>query len=825
MVNINTQKILDGLNPNQREAVETIEGPLLIIAGPGSGKTRVITHRIAYLARVVGVTPYRIGAVTFTNKAAREMRARLVPMLGPALDQLTAGTFHAFCASVLRREGEHIKLHRDFAIYDDSDQISLMKRAMKELDIDPKRFSPRAILSAISSAKSQLLSAEGMALKSGSYWEEIVVRAYERYDDLLRQSSAVDFDDLLFKMYLLFEHFPEVAKKYQDRYVHFMIDEFQDTNVAQYAIARQLAQTYRNICVVGDPDQSIYTWRNADIRNILSFQNDFPTARVIALEENYRSTQTILDAAKKLIAINTQRVDKDLFTRNGMGVPIVVAEGYDEGEEAQFVVKEIQSLTKARAGTGTRPYALGDIAVMYRVNAQSRALEEACLRYGVPYQVVGGLKFYQRQEVKDITAYLRLIANPDDNVSLERVINTPTRGIGQRTIDELTRVARDAGVSMFEAIDAIAQGGLSASGNAINNPFPARSVRALTDFRDLINGLREEREKEDLLDLIEAVIERTGYKRHLMDQDDRGDERLENLQEFRATARDFLQMGKDEALTAFLESVSLVADVDTMEEKADAITLITLHQAKGLEFPVVFMVGLEEGLLPHMRSMDDPTQMEEERRLCYVGVTRAKERLYLLRAFRRGFRGGSEPSLPSRFLLDIPQELIAAPAQPEPRTQKRVSSAAWTPGSRSRQSSFDYAQDERRRGEYNQDERGRGDYYQEERREDEDFASRQAEYRRNESARGNMRYSAPSPVNTGRPRPERKRAETAKKVPRQAEGLRFSTGDKVRHKTFGEGIVMECKPTSSDYEVTVAFKDGAGVKRLLLSFAPLERVE
>ena len=637
-------QILDGLNDNQRDAVTAIDGPLLIIAGPGSGKTRVITHRIAYLVRVVGITPYRIAAVTFTNKAAREMRQRLVPLLGQASERLTASTFHAFCANVLRREGEHIGLDRDFVIYDDADQMALAKRALTELELDPKRYPPRSILSGISGAKSELLSAEGLAHRSASYWDEIVVRAYERYDDLLRQSSAVDFDDLLLKTYQLFERVPDVAQKYQERYVHFMIDEFQDTNVAQYAIAKQLARHHLNICVVGDPDQSIYTWRNADIRNILSFQDDYPKAKLIALEENYRSTQTILDAARSLIASNTQRVEKDLWTRNGEGVPIVIAEGYNEEEEAQFVIREIQSLTRNQESVVGRKKSgptLGDIAVMYRVNAQSRALEEACLRYGVPYQVVGGMKFYQRQEVKDIIAYLRLIANPDDDVSLNRVINLPTRGIGQRTLDHLARTARDAGTSQFAAIEALSADALSQDGGAMQgvvvSPFTARAKTALIGFGNLISGISAEREELDLLDIIDAVLERSGYQRWLESQE-RGEERMENIQEFRASAREFLHLGRTESLTAFLESVSLVADVDSIQDRADAITLITLHQAKGLEFPVVFMVGMEEGLLPHSRSVDDPTQLEEERRLCYVGVTRARERLYLLRAFRRGFR-------------------------------------------------------------------------------------------------------------------------------------------------------------------------------------------
>ncbi len=797
-------QILDGLNDNQRDAVTAIDGPLLIIAGPGSGKTRVITHRIAYLVRVVGITPYRIAAVTFTNKAAREMRQRLVPLLGQAADQLTASTFHAFCANVLRREGEHVGLDRDFVIYDAADQMALVKRALTELELDPKRFPPRSILSGISGAKSELLGVEGLAHRSGSYWDEIVVRAYERYEDLLRQCSAVDFDDLLLKTYQLFDRVPDVAQKYQERYVHFMIDEFQDTNVAQYAIARQLARHHLNICVVGDPDQSIYTWRNADIRNILSFQDDYPKAKLIALEENYRSTQTILDAARSLIASNTQRVEKDLWTRNGEGVPIVIAEGYNEEEEAQFVIREIQSLTRNQESVVGRKKSgpgLGDIAVMYRVNAQSRALEEACLRYGVPYQVVGGMKFYQRQEVKDIIAYLRLIANPDDDVSLNRVINLPTRGIGQRTLDHLARTARDAGTSQFAAIMALSDGS-ALDQDAGVSPFTARAKTALIGFGNLINGIAEERGELDLLDIIDAVLERSGYQRWLLDQE-RGEERMENIQEFRASARDYLSLGRTEALTAFLESVSLVADVDSMEDRADAITLITLHQAKGLEFPVVFMVGMEEGLLPHSRSVDDPTQLEEERRLCYVGVTRARERLYLLRAFRRGFRGmsgGSEPGTPSRFLLDIPQKLLAAPAQPKrPSTSSQRSAAGRAESTGSARSTTT-----------------------ESRREGIRRTQLPTPPRSNNRERsfGTMRsIRTPRAPNVPGQRPVRSGGDQAAASPHLA------TGDKVMHKVFGEGIVTECKPSGGDFEVTVAFKDGAGVKRLLLGMAPLEKLD
>ena len=752
-----TTDILEGLNSKQREAVETVEGPLLIVAGPGSGKTRVITQRVAYLVRVCGVTPHRIAAVTFTNKAAREMRQRLVPLLGPGIRDLTVATFHAFCAMVLRRDGAAINLDRNFVIYDDADQHELIKRSMKEVEVDPKRFSPRAVQSAISGAKSQLLGAEGFALRKETYFDEIVSRVYQRYEDLMAQSAAVDFDDLLLKTHSLFQGVPEVAGKYQARYIHFMIDEFQDTNVAQYAIARQLSQKHRNLCVVGDPDQSIYSWRNADIRNILSFQDDYPEAKVIALEESYRSTKTILDAARELIAANTQRVEKELWTGNQSGVPIVVGEGYNEQEEAQIVIKEIGVLSR------DEKYNLGDIAVMYRVNAQSRALEEACLRYGVPYQVIGGQKFYLRQEVKDLTAYLRLLANPTDDVSLTRVVNVPSRGIGRRTLDELTRAARDSDLSMYSAIELLTHE--RDQDEQTSRPLAPRAVRALTDFKNLIDGLASESEMLDLQELIDLTLERSGYKRYLQEEAERGEERWDNVQEFRNAAGEYLHLGVRDALTAFLESVSLVNDVDSLEDKAEAITLITLHQAKGLEFPVVFIVGMEEGILPHSRSMDDASELEEERRLCYVGVTRAKERLYLLRAFRRGFHGGSEPGVPSRFLADIPAKLILGR-----RDGVTMGRSAMGATSATRDASDGVR-------------------------------------RRRTSGNGG---------------PQKHDGTGGAAGPAVAA---VATGDKVRHAIFGDGIVMSCKPSGNDFEVTVAFKDGSGVKRLLLGFAPLEKLD
>ncbi len=765
------------LNPRQLEAVETVDGPLLIVAGPGSGKTRVITHRIAHLVQNGRTPSYRIGAVTFTNRAAREMRERLFgrseddpgsPLLGWDLRGrgFTVSTFHSFCAQVLRQHAESLKLRRDFVIYDDADQMAVVKTAMSEVNADPKKFNPRSVLSTVSDAKSRLIGVDAFGAGKSSYWDEIVHRTYERYEQVLHANSAMDFDDLLLKAHTLLRDVPEVAETYQERYVHFMVDEFQDTNVAQYAIARQISQLHRNLCVVGDPDQSIYSWRSADIRNLQSFREDFPEARVVVLEENYRSTQTILDAASGVIAANEGRVEKKLWTKRAGGAPLVVMDAYDERDEAQLVLRESERLVRQE------DHDRGDIAVMYRVNAQSRAFEDACARYGVPYQLVGGLRFYQRQEIKDIVSYLRLIANPDDDVSFARVVNVPTRGIGQRTMTKLADTARDQGVSMFTAIDGVNAGGGLGS-------LQPRAVRALTGFRDMVVGLRDGRGEQDLASLIGSVLERTGYLKYALQDEERGEERLENLEELKATAGEFSESDEGEALTAFLERVSLVSDTDDLEDNRDRITLITLHQAKGLEFRVVFMVGMEEGLLPHIRAIEDPDpkEMEEERRLAYVGVTRAKERLYLSHAARRGFRGGYGPNEPSRFLDDIPERLIG-----------RTSSAPST-----------------------------------------DFGRR---WGLMDEATRLRRPVVDSPRVTNDAQPAPKPARSAPKVSRPSprpqevqEALPdLSTGDKVRHAKFGEGIVTGTKASGTDVEVTVAFLD-EGVKRLLQSFAKLQKVK
>ncbi|MCS7275778.1 MAG: UvrD-helicase domain-containing protein [Dehalococcoidia bacterium] len=655
--------ILDPLNPRQREAVTHTEGPLLIVAGPGSGKTRVIAHRIAYLLAHRGVRPYRILAVTFTNKAAREMRERVLSLVGEAAGQeMAIGTFHSLCARILRADGHRIGIPRSFVIYDEEDQIGAVRRALSELDLDAKRVPPAAVLSLISRAKAELRTPQSMAALAQSYFQEVAARVYAVYQRILEEASALDFDDLLNKTVQLFQEHEDVRARYAERFLYQHIDEFQDTNVAQYALARLLCEPHRNLCVVGDPDQSIYTWRAADIRNILSFEHDFPEAKVVLLEQNYRSTQAILDCARHVIAKNRQRKEKDLWTENGPGLPAVVYEAFDEVEEASFVAAEIERLAREER----RPYR--HFAVMYRTNAQSRPLEEAFLRRGIPYRLVGGVRFYERREVKDLLAYLRLVHNPFDSVALLRVLNVPPRGIGERTVLELQRWARQLGVPLYAALQLLAQQERDSptpeSPAAPKPGFQRRAVGALLRFLGLLNQLIARASQVPLSQLLDAVIEATDYRPYILSEP-QGEERWENVEELRSVAATYDELRPQDALAALLEDVALVTDVDRYDESANAVTLITLHAAKGLEFPVVFIVGMEEGLLPHIRSFDDPEQMEEERRLCYVGMTRAKELLYLVRAFRRS-RGGPHP--PSRFLADIPPHLVV-PAQPRRPSQ------------------------------------------------------------------------------------------------------------------------------------------------------------
>ncbi|KAA1281668.1 MAG: AAA family ATPase, partial [SAR202 cluster bacterium] len=557
-----TTNFLEQLNPAQRESVESVDGPVLIVAGPGSGKTRVITNRIAHLVLNKKVSPYNIGAVTFTNKASREMKDRLLPLLGNEAKILTVGTFHSFCSMILRRSGEYLGLSNNFVIYDDDDQISAIKQSMKDVDVDPKQFNPRTVLSTISNSKSQLVNFEGFNSQKSNYYEEVVSKIFERYDEILSQGSALDFDDLLLKTHQLLTEFKDAAKIYQNKFHYFMVDEFQDTNIAQYSIAKIISETSRNLCVVGDPDQSIYSWRNADIRNILSFQSDFPEAKILPLEQNYRSSQNILDAAKNIITKNAQRVDKNLWTTNQKGSLISIDEAYDEEEEARKVIKEIQG------HVDNDDHSLSDFAVMYRVNAQSRSFEMACQRFGVPYQIVGGIKFYHRREIKDITSYLRLILNSEDDISLSRIVNVPPRGIGQRTLSEVNRIARQNNKSLYESIISIT------SGDNVSHQLGNRAMNSLNQFISCIDQLKNSATNLDIMQLIDLTVSETGYRKYL-ETDENAEERMENVQEYRNSSREYSSVPALEGLVGFLEGISLISDIDTFEEEMDSITLIT----------------------------------------------------------------------------------------------------------------------------------------------------------------------------------------------------------------------------------------------------------
>ena len=569
--------ILAGLNPAQKEAVQHVEGPLLILAGPGSGKTRVITHRIYYLIRAREVNPGSIMAVTFTNKAAKEMKWRLETLLGKEAASIEAGTFHAICARVLREDGQAIGIESNFVIYDEDDQHTLVKECLRELDLDPQKYNPYKSRNDISRAKSQHLTAAQLMDTRDRTWNDKVSRIYELYQEKLTENNAVDFDDLLMKVVQLFDKHPDALEKYQTRYLHLLVDEFQDTNVTQYKLIRLLGGKHRNVCVVGDPDQSIYSWRFADIRNILSFEKDYPKAHIIVLEQNYRSTKNILEAASSVISVNQQRKQKKLQTDNPEGSPVFMVKTDNEQHEAQFVVSEIVRLT---GSDGVRP---GDCAVMYRTNAQSRAVEEAFMRYGLKYKLIGGMKFYQRREVKDIIAYLRVLNNPFDNISLTRVLKIPGRGIGAKTRSDLTNWARDNHLKLFAALNKVSEGGGPGFGTKIS--------AALISLYRMLNGLIVESQGLSIVKLMDALLDKSGYRDTIRGEED-GEERCENIQELCTVAVDYDELPPGEGLTPFLQQISLVADTDEIENREDTTTLITLHQAKGLEFPVVFMVGM-----------------------------------------------------------------------------------------------------------------------------------------------------------------------------------------------------------------------------------------
>ncbi|MGW8142838.1 MAG: ATP-dependent helicase [Anaerolineales bacterium] len=632
---------LSNLNPQQRQAVTAGLGPVLVLAGPGSGKTRVLTQRIAYLIGEMGVQPYHILAVTFTNKAAREMENRVQELVGENTRGLTLGTFHATCARILRIEADLLPFQSNYVIFDTDDQLSVVKRALLDLNLDKKRYQPQSVLATISKAKNELLLPDEFF--PDNYRGEVVKRIYTRYQDMLLANNGLDFDDLLLWTARLLEDVPQVRDKYARRYEHVLVDEFQDTNFAQYRLLHHLASYHQNIFVVGDADQSIYAWRGADYRNVLRFERDFPETEVILLEQNYRSTQAILDVAMSIIDRNPNRTPKKLVTQRGFGEKIILHETYDDREEANYVVEKIARFV---ATNQSQP---GDFAVMYRTNAQSRLLEEAFLQANLPYKLVGAQRFYGRREIKDMIAYLRLAHNLNDEISLARVINVPARGIGTKSVIALRTVAQKAGISPGELLLELGK-----EDSVHIEAFQNRMGGSLSKFGNYLLAWREALGKITPLELLDQIIEDIGYRDYIDDGSDEGRDRWDNVMELRRLADEFKATG----LEPFLERVALVSDQDTLDSNNNVPTLLTLHAAKGLEFPTVFIVGLSDGILPHIRSFDEPESMEEERRLFYVGITRAKNRLLLTLPLNRSAFGYSEPVDESRFISDIPDELI-----------------------------------------------------------------------------------------------------------------------------------------------------------------------
>ena len=641
--------LLTGMNDQQAEAVQTTEGPLLIMAGAGSGKTRVLTHRIAYLIDEKMINPWNILAITFTNKAAREMRERAVA-LNPATSETLIATFHSMCVRILRRESDHICYNRNITIVDPGEQRTLMKRILKNLNLDPKKWNERAILGTISNAKNDLLDEIAYEHQAGDMYTQIVAKCYKAYQEELRRSEAMDFDDLIMMTLRLFDKNPDVLAYYQQRYQYIHVDEYQDTNHAQYQLVKLLASRFKNICVVGDADQSIYGWRGADMQNILDFEKDYPEAKVVLLEENYRSTKKILQAANEVIKNNRNRRPKKLWTQNDEGEQIVYYRANDERDEAVFVASTIDNIVREKVKN------FKDFAVLYRTNAQSRTIEEALLKSNIPYTMVGGTKFYSRKEIRDVISYLNLIANTSDNISFERVVNEPKRGVGPGTLEKLRNFAYEQNMSLLDA-----------SANIMLSPIKGKAAQGVYDFANMILNLRDQLDGLSITDTVEAILDKSGYLDALsMQQTLESQSRIENIEEFMSVTKNFDETNTDgtedetgiDRLGRFLNDLALIADTDDGEAEAAEVTLMTLHAAKGLEFPVVFLIGMEEGVFPLSRASEEPDELEEERRLAYVGITRAEEILFLTNANTRTLFGKTGYNRPSRFLREISDDLL-----------------------------------------------------------------------------------------------------------------------------------------------------------------------
>lgn len=713
--------LLVDLNEKQREAVLTTEGPILVVAGAGSGKTRALTHRIAYLIQERGISPWNILAVTFTNKAAGEMRDRVMNLLGKNGDRLAQiGTFHSTCVRILRKHIHMLDFENQFAIYDDTDQLILMKHLFEDLKMREKELNPRAVLNHISHAKNHLIGPRKFAAQADSYFAEKVARLYGPYQEKLKKNNALDFDDLLMKTIELFKTHESILQYYQEKFRYIHVDEYQDTNYAQYILTNLLAAKYRNICVIGDHDQAIYSWRGATMQNILDFEKDYPEARVITMEQNYRSTPRILDAAHAVIVKNKKRKEKKLWSGREIGEKIKVWLAENERHEGELVADEIQ---KALQGHESPDYR--DFVILYRINAQSRVLEEIFMRYGIPYKIVGGIRFYERKEIKDVLAYLRLLANPADSVSLLRVVNIPQRQIGPKTLEKLQTFSNIKQCTLFEAMERVSE----------INEIPEMKRDRVEKFVNLIRRLQQYNRRERASGLIKLVLDETGYKKFLDDGTIEGEARLENVAELISVATKYNKLEAGISLNIFLEEVSLMADIDTLDERDNAITLMTLHAAKGLEFPYVFITGLEEGLLPHSRSLFAPEELEEERRLFYVGCTRTMDQLYLLYTKNRMLYGESQTVIPSQFLRDIPEELIE----------------------------------------------------------------------------NNLKEEKTIPI----------ASIGSKPIPFEKPVQGFSDGDHVKHRSFGEGFVLNIRGSV----ITIAFKNPRiGIKKLSLTIAPLEKI-
>jgi len=776
MHSIDIQEAVRRLNPQQRQAVEATDGPLLIMAGAGSGKTRVLTHRIAYLIATRKAAPWSILAITFTNKAAREMQERVSKLVGREGREIWVSTFHSMCVRILRKDIERIGFTSNFSILDSTDQLSVIRNVMKHQNIDPKKFEPKAIQAAMSAAKNELISPQQYEQKAGDYFESLVAKVYTEYQKRLKSNNSLDFDDLIMTTIQLFKEVPEVLDFYQRKFQYIHVDEYQDTNRAQYMLCRMLADSHHRICVVGDSDQSIYRWRGADITNILNFEEDYPEARTILLEQNYRSTSNILNAANNVIGLNTGRKPKNLWTEQGEGEKIKVFRGDSEHDEGYFVTSEISKNVKAGKS-------YQDHAILYRTNAQSRVIEEILIKSDIPYQIVGGIKFYDRKEIKDMLAYLRLISNPDDDISLTRIINVPKRSIGDTTVGKLAAAAAERGISIFRVLEIVDDLG-----------FAGRTRNALVSFYDMIAALSRMVEFLSVTELTEKMLEMSEYRIELHNENTiESRSRLENIDEFLSVTQEFEKNNEDKSLVSFLTDLALIADIDSMnddeEERDDAVVLMTMHSAKGLEFPVVFIIGMEEGVFPHSRAFMDNEELEEERRLAYVGITRAEKQLFLSCARMRTLFGRTTANMPSRFLEEIPEELKEDTQMAHDRYRRGGGSSVG--------------------GSYAGRGFGGGG--------GSNFGGGRA---RDLSLGGSTASAEAAPksrvtVTTGGP---------SRKPAASGDG-EFKAGDKVAHGKWGTGTIVAVKGSGNDMELQIAFPAPIGVKRLLAGFAPITKVE